>query len=494
MSSSRTSKVFALSLGQGLTTLIALVSGMVMTRILSQAELATYRQTMLAYEIALPLLGLGINQGIYYFLPTEKRRARGVVVDGLVMMLVMGLMYAVFIALGGNQILAKRFSNPAIVHTLVYLVPLPIVMLPAGLLASVMVVQDKVNKLTTYNVLSSLVLTCSVIAGCLLWKTPEAMIIVRVGVTVLTGLVAIALIVNTLPRDDWHPRLSNMKTLVSFSIPLVLAGALGTISLQLDKIIVSAMCSPEEFAVYSTGALEIPVISIITGSISNVLVVDFRKAYATGDHAEALRIYQLVPKKTTLFLFPIMIYLAITAKPLICVMFSEKYAASSTAFSAYLLIIPYRTILLGGMAAVGKSKLILLNSVVGLLLNVVFSALLVKYYGYIGAVIGTILVVALWGIPAVLYEISKSLNISMASVYPWKIAGKNLLLAAIAGIPAWATLWLLRDNLRIVQLLLSLLIYTLSYILALSYGGRLNVRDDALVLWTRLIKRRKTLS
>jgi O-antigen/teichoic acid export membrane protein len=68
MSSSRTTKVIALSLGRGLTTLISLVSGMVMARVLSQAELATYRQTFLAYDIALPFLGLGVNQGIYYFL------------------------------------------------------------------------------------------------------------------------------------------------------------------------------------------------------------------------------------------------------------------------------------------------------------------------------------------------------------------------------------------------------------------------------------------
>ena len=139
MTASRSSKVFALSFGKGLTSLMALLSAMVMARILSQTELATYRQTLLAYEVALPLLSLGLANGIYYFLPTERQRLRGVVVDGLVMMAGMGLLYAVFIALGGNHLLARRFSNPAIDSTLAYLVPLPLVMLPAGLLASVMV-------------------------------------------------------------------------------------------------------------------------------------------------------------------------------------------------------------------------------------------------------------------------------------------------------------------------------------------------------------------
>jgi O-antigen/teichoic acid export membrane protein len=485
MPSSRTSKVFALSLGQGLTTLISLVSGMVMTRILSQTELATYRQTMLAYEIALPLLGLGVSQGIYYFLPTEKRRARGLVVDGLVMMLVMGVMYGVFIALGGNHILAKRFSNPAIVNTLVYLVPLPIVMLPAGLLASVMVVQEKVKILTIYNVLTSLILTSSVIAGCLLWKTPEAMILVRVGVTVLTGVVAIALIIQALPRDDWRPRLGNMKTMVAFSIPLVLAGAIGTISLQLDKIIVSSMCSPEEFAVYSTGALEIPLIGIVTGSISSVMVVDFRKAFAAGNYSEALSLYRLVPAKSTILLFPVMVYLAIAAKPFIIVLFSEKYTASILPFMLYLLMIPNRTILLGGMAAVGKSKIVLRITVVSLLINMVLSVILVYAIGYMGAVLGTVLTLFFWSIPIALYEIACSLNTSMRDVYPWATVFRSLLYSLIPAIPTAVILWILRNNYYLMQLIVTSIVYALSYLAVLSWAGKIDIRRDAAKLWAR---------
>ena len=101
-----------------MTTVVALVSGMVLARVLSKADLATYRQTMLAYDVVLPLLSLGLASGIYYFLPTEKNRRRGVVLEGLLLMAGMGLLYAIFIAAGGNHLLAKRFSNPAIVATL----------------------------------------------------------------------------------------------------------------------------------------------------------------------------------------------------------------------------------------------------------------------------------------------------------------------------------------------------------------------------------------
>lgn len=481
----RTGKVFALSFGKGLTTLVALLSGMVMTRILSRAELATYRQTLLAYQVAIPLLSLGIPAAIYYFLPTEKRRVRGVVVDALVMMATMGLLYAVFIALGGNHLLAKRFSNPAIVNTLAYLVPLPLIMLPAGLLSSVMVVQNKINKLTVYNVLANLLLAVGVIAACLVWKTPESMVLAKVGISIAVGLVAIALILQVVPKDDWRPRWSNMKAMVVFSIPLVLAGAMGTISLQLDKIIVSSMCTPEIFAVYSTGALEIPLISIVTGSISNVLVVDFRRAFADNNLSEALRLYRLVPEKTTLFLFPVMVYLMMVSKPVMTILFSDRYTASGTAFMLYLLLVPSRTILLGGMASVGKSKIVLRNSAVGLVVNLVLSIILVRSFGYLGAIAATVVTLAFWSVPILFYEMSRSLGASLATIYPWKVAGKHLGYAFGAALPAAAALWALKGRLPLIQVAVSGSLYAAAYLGILLVNGEWDVRRQ----WKALLRR-----
>ena len=483
---SRTGKVFALSLGEGLTTVVALVSGMVLARVLSQTDLATYRQTMLAYDVALPLLSLGISTGLYYFLPTEKTRARGVVVDGLLLMVAMGLLYAVFIALGGNHFLAKRFSNPAIVNTLVYLVPLPIIMLPAKLLSSVMVVQGQVQKLTIYNVLASLLLATSLIAACLAWRNPDAMVLTRVGVSIVSGVVAIGLMLRAVPADSWRPSFACMGRMVAYSLPLVGASALATVSLQLDKLIVSSMCTPEQFAVYSNGALEIPLIAMLTGSISNVLVVDFRKAYAAGNFAEALRLYHLVPAKTSLILFPVMVYLALAAKPFICVLFSEKYAASATAFTVYLLMIPYRTILLGGLAAAGKSKIVFRNSAVGLVINLVLSVVLVHFMGYIGAVIGTVVALGLWGFPMALYEIGRSIHASLLTVYPWRAVGKNLLLALMAAIPAAIVLGLSRHHIHIVRLAVSSLAYALAYAALLLASGNADAKQMLATLGARV--------
>jgi O-antigen/teichoic acid export membrane protein len=490
MSSSRTSKVFALSLGQGLTTVITLASSMVMARVLSQTELATYRQTMLAYSIALPLLGLGVSQGIYYFLPTEKTRARGLVVDGLVMMVTMGLLYAVFIALGGNHVLAKRFSNPAIVKTLVYLVPLPIIMLPAGLLASVMVVQDRVNKLTVYNVLTSLLMAASVIVACLLWKTPEAMILMKVGVSIVIGVYAIGMILHAVPKDDWHPRFSNMKTMVAFSIPLVLAGALGTISLQLDKIIVSSMCTPEAFAVYSTGALEIPVVGMITGSIASVILPDLRRMVAEGDKTGALALFRKAAEKSAIFIIPIMMFLMVSAEPFILTLFSSKYAGSVLPFQLYLLILPVRIVMFGSfMTALGLNKMILYRSAIGVVANLVLSILFVYWWGYIGAIIATILTLYAFACVWNFAVISRAVECRWWQILPFGQVFKLVWVSALACVPfallmAWGPVFAPVVRLAVNGICFALTLAALAWVLQVEPLTR-----EGKQMWIRLTAR-----
>ena len=473
MSSSRTSKVFALSFGQGLTTLVALISAMVMTRVLSQEELATYRQTFLAYEVAVPLLSLGISSGIYYFLPTEKNRARGLVVDGVLMLVFMGLLYAMFIAFGGNNLLAKRFSNPAVATTLLFLAPLPIFMLPAGLLSSVMVVQNVVGRLTLYNVLASLFMASSVIMACLAWKTPESMVLIRVCVSIFFGLVAIDLMFRAVPTDKWQPSWTSMKSMLTFSIPMVLATALGSISLQLDKIIVSTMCSPEIYAIYSTGAMEIPLIGIITGSIATVIMPDMRRMASEGDNKGALTLFKKGAEKAAVFMIPIMIFLMVSAESFIITLFSAKYSDSILPFRLFLLMLPMRIAYFGGLLmAYGCTKTILYRSAVGLAVNATMSILLVSAVGYWGAIIATIFslyfVEGTWSI----VTISRLAQCRWWHVFPFAVVFKLAGVSVLACMPV-ALLTMASLNLQpAVQLGLNAIIFVAALVF-LSFSLRI---------------------
>ena len=79
---------------------------------------------------------------------------------------------------------------------------------------------------------------------------------------------AIRLMLSSTPADSARPSTAGVKEMVKFSLPLGMATMLGTISLQLDKVIVGTMCEPADFAAYALGAIEIPLIGIVTGSLA----------------------------------------------------------------------------------------------------------------------------------------------------------------------------------------------------------------------------------
>lgn len=379
---------------------MTLVSGMIMARVLSQTDLATYRQTLLAYQVAVPLLSLGLPYGLYYFLPTEKTRTRGIVVEAMAVMVVMGLLYALFIAAGGNHFLARQFSNPAIADPLAHLAPLPIVMLPAGLLAAVMVVRNQVNQLTAYTVLTNLALAAGIISACLYWKTPDSMVLTKVGLSAGLGLLGIRLMLKALPCDDWRPSWRGVRRLAAYSVPLAAATALSTLSLLIDKIIVSAMCSPETFAVYSNGAIEIPLIGILTGSIMAVILPDLRRLAAAHDGPGALALFRQAATKTAVVLMPAMFFLLASAEPFILTLFSAKYSGSVLPFQMYLLILPMRIVTFGTfLMAFGRTRAVLGRAAAGLAANIAISVLLVHRLGYIGAILGTLL--SLYGVEGI---------------------------------------------------------------------------------------------
>jgi len=143
----------ALSLGKTLTVLASLVFGMVAARLLSKHDYATMRQTMLAYSFVAPLMMLGLPEALYYFLPREKERKRGVLIDNLFLLFMLAMVFSVFLLAGGNELLALRFNNPDLAQTLKWMIPYPLYVMPAGVIGAVLLTQNKTITLTKYNVI-----------------------------------------------------------------------------------------------------------------------------------------------------------------------------------------------------------------------------------------------------------------------------------------------------------------------------------------------------
>jgi len=431
---SRSTKAIILASGQALSTLVGLITAAVLARLFTKLDYATYRQTMLAYAFAAPFAMLGFNQALFYFLPTEKDRPRGVLVENLLLLATGGLLLTVFLLCGGNELLARRFNNPSLATTLLILSPYPLLMLLAASLGACLLARDHAGQVALFNVASRLVMLVAVLVPCLIWPTPAVAIAGVVSATLLTTTIALILMFRACQEGDWRPSLTSIRKQISFSIPLGLAGLAGAISLSLDKVMVAALCAPTAFAVYVNGAMEIPLIGIITGSIFSVLIVDFRKLYSAGALDELRQLLHRAITKTSVALIPVMFFLLVVAPEVVTLIFGAEYRASATVFRIYLLLLPTRLLMWGAIfISTGKSQYVLYFQILILSLNALGTWWAISIFGPFGAAISTVAVVYLVADPIGLVVLGRILNCPLKALFPWK----NLCqVFVVSGLPA----------------------------------------------------------
>jgi O-antigen/teichoic acid export membrane protein len=484
---SLTTKALALSLAQGLQSIVTVLSAMVMSRILSQGELATYRQTFLIYELIGVLLGFGVQDAIFYFLPTESKRARGLVLDGIIIQFAMGLIFLAILAVGGGRAIAYQFSNPELERHLAYLAVLPVISLPAALVSAVLVTQNRINWLAAFTVVSNSIILGSTIVCCLLTQDTEILVLTRVVTTSLSCAVALHLTWNSLPIDDWRPNLASIKTLMLFGLPLGAASFFGALQANLDRILVSALCAPAEFAIYTNGAIEIPFIGIFTGAIAKVIAPELRKSIAHGKNNQALELFRKSAVKSAVVLIPATIFLMVVAESVMIFLYSEKYIDSVTPFRIYLLLLPARIVIYGSiMVALGLNRIILFRTACAAICNLILGFILIKWLGQAGAALASVAATYLFAILWSIVAIKKAIPCPFFHVLPYRAIGEIALISLASALPVLVFLYTASPRHEWIELLFSGLIFGACYI-SLAWWLKYQPIIEAMELSRRLI-------
>ena len=438
MSASRRTRTVFVALAKATTGLAHLLILAVLARVLTKSDLATYQQVFLAYAFVAPFLQLGIGQGFYYFLPVEKTRSRGRIADAIVVMATTGAMFAAFIAFGGNRLIAQAFENPQISILLLWLIPYAILVTPSSQAQHALISQGQEIRSTKFTLSREVIICVSTLAPLLYTTNVSGPLIGNICSSIAMAFVAFRLMSSSTPASASSPTISGIRELVSYAVPLGLAVMVGTLFKQLDKLVVSILRSPEEFAVYSLGAIEIPLITIVTGSITAVILADMRQAVSKNHFEEAVALFRKIAEKSAYILLPSTAFLLICADSLIALLFSSEYADSSIPFRIYLATVPTRIVLFGTFLAIlGKSKTFLKITILSLLANLVLTWLLVSQLGPNGAAIATVAVILFWQAPASCFAISKAIKTPIKQILPWAVLLKSSLLLVALSTALW---------------------------------------------------------
>ena len=290
----------------------------------------------MAFAILAPILSLGLPKALYFFLPGETQQPRAILMENLGTLTVLGVLFCTFILLGGDAFFVEHFDNPRLASVLPIIAFYGLFMIPMSAISATLMARDRVDRLVGFQLSSQALLILAVAIAALTFGTPEATISAYLAWSGLAVAFAVYLMLSatrqTLPLK---PSIRGVTRQLKYGIPLGLAAMFGGISAQIDKYMVSVLCTTD-FAIYVAGAVELPLIGVITGAMNAVVLPELAKYYKAGQLNQIRRLWQAAMNKSILILAPAMFIVLLFATELMVLLFSARYADAALHFASML--------------------------------------------------------------------------------------------------------------------------------------------------------------
>jgi len=461
------------------SSVVGLVVSVVLSRVFDPAVYGTFQQTWFLTQMTIEIALFGIPIGILYFVPrlTEPER-RGLFLRVFLLLAGIGAVLAALLY-GAAPHVSRLFDNPALEGTLRVFSLYALFLVPGIPMDAFLIAQERHRLLGLLTIAHSLLFLAAVFLPAALGLALAGILWALVGYGALRAGLVFAAAATTVRSVRAAAGKGLLRRFVLYSIPVGLNDLLRVVGRWLDKTVVSAYFSPEVFAVYANGAVEIPFVGVLSGAIASVMIPEFSRLSDEGKRGEVLALWHRATVKTGVLLLPLFVFFMILAAPFLVFLFSETYRASAGPFRVYLLLLPLRSAAYAPiLLALGRPRLVALGALGDVALNLALSILLIPAFGYLGPAIAT---VATTYAQAAFYLscTSRLLSVSWRRVFPWMGIARLLLLSLV---PAPLLLPLAGASLRpIVVLAIGTVLYFGPMILLMWRFGPLGESDKELV-------------
>ena len=470
-------------IGRLLSYAVMFVVPLINVRTLSVEEYGYYRQFWLILETLTPMLILGFSRSLLYYLPRhDTREERGAYITQTVMFLITGslIAMAVYSLMGhylgeGLGAAARAFYWRLCFFTLGWI--------GTDYMEVIFVAQEQPLAQSIYHATAWGVQAAVVIAASYLSHDVNTIIW---ALTFYSAARLLFAIIYTNARYQLSFRgvsWQSIREQLHFAVPVGLAGIALILVSQTDKFIISRYMGREAFAIYSVGAFQVPLANVIQTSIGNVTFPLISKYQKAGNLAAMADLWRRATIKTATLFFPMFVFLELTARPFMTILFTEKYAAATPVFMIYMLLFLRSSVETGAIIqASNRTVFVMACFFIGFGMNVGLGILLFKAIGRLGVPISAVFTMTTIGVVTLAYS-ARLLKMSIVKLFPTVELLKRFLAAALPG----AVIWLAYKKFPVTnfgELLAWCAIYTLLYAIV-CYVTKLVTFDDVRAMFGR---------
>jgi len=412
-----------ITIGQGVHTASQILVATFLARWMSNSDWSKMAYLMSVYFAMLVVANLGLHHGMPYFIShLNARGQRRVVFRSMTALLVSGLVVAAVLYFASGA-LTKQWDGLAGLVTLMGIVIA--VELPSTICAMALVAMERSLLSAIWEGSMGLVTLITVFGLFIQDKGLRAACLGLLIAGVVRSVTAVIALLWATRRDNSQNEVEESLTIprirdqITFALPLGATIIVSVLNRSLDKWLVAALY-PARLGEYAIAAQELPIINILPVAGGAAIAVSLVHHLARGEHPAALKVWIEQSIRLTYVLVPAVAILIICSPEIIELMFGRQYRSGAPILVIFTVILLHRVAEYGVvLRAAGRTRELLIASLVLLVANAVAASVLILIFGPIGAAIGTLIanVVAwLW----VLRRVAEVLQSSVKQVFPWK--------------------------------------------------------------------------
>ena len=412
-----------------------LVLSIVLTRYLTQTDYGTYLHVQLIANVAIWTFMLGIPHSVYYFLPKVRQQRTMMLTTVALMMTIAGLVGISVIAFGDQ--LSNLLNNPSLKNLIYITAGIAFFQIPLAIYEPALIASNKVRTFIMTDSVFNIGFFLVILIPTLMTGDIKTILISLCAFHGIQLLVYLFVLVRTALQfnnsndgDDYR-----VREQLEYSLPIGLSQGIFELSRYGDKVIVSHFFDPATLAIYTRGAMDIPLLNIINNTIDNLMMPKLIEAYKDKCAQSLLKLWHDTIALTASFMYPSFFFLVFTAPYLIPGLYGDDYKEAVPIFQIYSCGIIFRVSTYNVIVRViGKTGMMAWVAAFSETANILGTIILVKNFGLWGAPFATILsyMIIVFGY---LFGISRRLEVSLAAIFPWRILFGVGAIAGIATIP-----------------------------------------------------------
>jgi O-antigen/teichoic acid export membrane protein len=313
---------------------------LLVVRFLTQEKVGVYRQVFQVIATSVAILPLGVAISAYYFLSRETARRAAAVLNILIFNFIVGgaACLALFLY---PQILGNIFHNEEITRLAPRIGVVIWLWIFSSFLETVAVANGEARAATAFIILAQFTKTLLMTSAVILFASVEAFVYAAMIQAALQTCVLFVYLNSRFPRFWTQFDFAFFREQLVYALPFGFAGLLWTLQTDIHNYFVGYRFSASDYAIYAYGCFELPLIAMISESVTSVLIPRMSRLQAENDKREMIRLTVRAMQKLAFFYFPIYVFLLITAQTFIVTLFTRNYAASVPIFLINITLMPF---------------------------------------------------------------------------------------------------------------------------------------------------------